>query len=206
MTDPREARIESIYNEFTNRCVDVGLVEAKHEIAVALCRAEESIDELKSALAAATTAREAAEQERDHEQKWAASLGEELHRVKQRTAEAELQCDMRESTLHMTVARLGGTVEGRPTERVNFLQRVDELRAIEQWGAALAEAMEGLRAWLEGEKAAAERTVRLATARSVGDTESTYWAASGLQSAYRATLNRIARLELDRLASAKETK
>jgi hypothetical protein len=36
-----------------------------------------------------------------------------------------------EGVLAMTVARLGGMVEGRPTERVNFLQRIDELRAIE---------------------------------------------------------------------------
>jgi|GEM_PF-6209732 len=36
-----------------------------------------------------------------------------------------------EGTLHMAVARLGGTVEGCPTHRINFLQRIDELRAIE---------------------------------------------------------------------------
>lgn len=36
-----------------------------------------------------------------------------------------------EGVLTMTVARLGGIVEGRPTERVNFLQRIDELRQIE---------------------------------------------------------------------------
>lgn len=31
-------------------------------------------------------------------------------------------------SLDMAVDRLGGTVEGRPTARVNFLQRIDELR------------------------------------------------------------------------------
>jgi hypothetical protein len=39
--------------------------------------------------------------------------------------------DGERGVLAMTVARLGGTVEGRPTERVNFLQRIDELRKIE---------------------------------------------------------------------------
>lgn len=45
--------------------------------------------------------------------------------------QAEGQRDGYDMQLHMTVARLGGKVEGRPTERLNFLQRVDELRAIE---------------------------------------------------------------------------
>ena len=35
------------------------------------------------------------------------------------------------AVLAMTVARLGGLVEGRPTLRLNFLQRVDELVKIE---------------------------------------------------------------------------
>jgi hypothetical protein len=34
-------------------------------------------------------------------------------------------------TLNMMVDRLGGTVEGAPTSRLNFLQRIDELVAIE---------------------------------------------------------------------------
>jgi len=37
-----------------------------------------------------------------------------------------------EGVLTMVVERLGGTVEGRPTERGNFLQRIDELRRIER--------------------------------------------------------------------------
>jgi len=36
------------------------------------------------------------------------------------------------AVLAMTVARLGGTVEGAPTHRINFLQRIDELRRIEK--------------------------------------------------------------------------
>ena len=37
-----------------------------------------------------------------------------------------------DAVLSMTVSRLGGLVEGRPTARLNFLQRVDELREIER--------------------------------------------------------------------------
>lgn len=37
-----------------------------------------------------------------------------------------------EAVLAMTVGRLGGNVEGRPTARLNFLQRIDELREIER--------------------------------------------------------------------------
>lgn len=36
-----------------------------------------------------------------------------------------------ESVIAMAIARLGGTVEGSPTARHNFLQRIDELREIE---------------------------------------------------------------------------
>lgn len=39
----------------------------------------------------------------------------------------ELEVKMREATLSMAVARLGGEVEGKPTARVNFLQRIDQL-------------------------------------------------------------------------------
>jgi hypothetical protein len=38
---------------------------------------------------------------------------------------------MREGTIQMAVDRLGGRVEGRPTHRGNFLQRIDELVRIE---------------------------------------------------------------------------
>jgi hypothetical protein len=44
----------------------------------------------------------------------------------------ELQVAMRDATLHMAVARLGGVVEGNPTGRHNFLQRIDELVEKEQ--------------------------------------------------------------------------
>jgi hypothetical protein len=39
--------------------------------------------------------------------------------------------EMREGTIQMAVDRLGGRVEGRPTHRGNFLQRIDELVRIE---------------------------------------------------------------------------
>jgi len=55
---------------------------------------------------------------------------------------ATLGIESRDAVLAMTVARLGGTVEGQPTHRKNFLQRVDELREIEQ-RAALQEAQHG---------------------------------------------------------------
>lgn len=41
------------------------------------------------------------------------------------------RADGYDAQLYMTVARLGGTVEGYPTARLNFLQRIDELREIE---------------------------------------------------------------------------
>lgn len=44
-----------------------------------------------------------------------------------------------EMSLNMAAARLGGTVEGLPTHRLNFLQRVDELRRIEASHARLLE-------------------------------------------------------------------
>lgn len=47
--------------------------------------------------------------------------------------------DLLESTLAMTVDRLGGEVEGAPTHCVNFLQRIDALRAIESERDRLAQ-------------------------------------------------------------------
>lgn len=46
--------------------------------------------------------------------------------------ELQLQLDMRDAQISMTVARLGGIVEGNPTGRHNFLQRIDQLVANEQ--------------------------------------------------------------------------
>jgi len=40
-------------------------------------------------------------------------------------------CKGSEAVIHMAIARLGGLVEGRPTHRGNFLQRIDELVRIE---------------------------------------------------------------------------
>jgi hypothetical protein len=39
---------------------------------------------------------------------------------------------MIDGTLNMAVDRLGGTVEGAPTSRINFLQRIDELVLMEK--------------------------------------------------------------------------
>lgn len=47
-------------------------------------------------------------------------------------ADALLHVSMRDATLSMAVARLGGMVEGGPTSRVNFLQRIDELVEVER--------------------------------------------------------------------------
>lgn len=49
-----------------------------------------------------------------------------------RVAELEVEVAAKEATIHMAVARLGGEVEGAPTHRINFLQRIDELRGIER--------------------------------------------------------------------------
>lgn len=51
-------------------------------------------------------------------------------------AEAATEIDKRDAVLAMTVARLGGEVEGQPTHRGNFLQRIDQLVALEQQAAA----------------------------------------------------------------------
>jgi TolA-binding protein len=45
---------------------------------------------------------------------------------------AEQERDGERGVLAMTVARLGGMVEGHPTHRINFLQRIDALRDIER--------------------------------------------------------------------------
>lgn len=62
----------------------------------------------------------------------AVALRARAETLERRLAAAELQHAMSEGVLFMTVARLGGLVEGRPTERLNFLQRIDELRDIER--------------------------------------------------------------------------
>lgn len=53
-----------------------------------------------------------------------------------------LECNSLGAVLYMAVSRLGGTVEGRPTARVNFLQRVDELRTIETELSVVRRALE----------------------------------------------------------------
>ena len=56
---------------------------------------------------------------------------ERIADLKRQVDEARLKIDMLDATLHMAVARLGGIVEGNPTGRHNFLQRIDELRVKE---------------------------------------------------------------------------
>jgi hypothetical protein len=51
--------------------------------------------------------------------------------LSRRIADLERDRDGERGMISMTIARLGGTVEGHPTDRHNFLQRIDELRAIE---------------------------------------------------------------------------
>jgi len=51
--------------------------------------------------------------------------------VERERYEARLAHECSEGTLVMAVARLGGTVEGHPTHRLDLLQRIDALRAIE---------------------------------------------------------------------------
>lgn len=46
--------------------------------------------------------------------------------------EARIDRDTAEATLATAVSRLGGFVEGHPTHRLNFLQRIEELREIER--------------------------------------------------------------------------
>jgi hypothetical protein len=46
-------------------------------------------------------------------------------------AEVDLERQKHHAQIAMTVARLGGEVEGHPTHAGNYLQRVDELRAAE---------------------------------------------------------------------------
>lgn len=57
---------------------------------------------------------------------------DEIDRQQARADQAELTIGVREATIHMAVDRLEGMVEGRPTHRGNFLQRIDELREIER--------------------------------------------------------------------------
>lgn len=60
------------------------------------------------------------------------SITEALDAIDREFAKLPEPTDGAEGVLSMTVARLGGTVEGAPTQRVNFIQRIDELRRIEE--------------------------------------------------------------------------
>jgi hypothetical protein len=58
-------------------------------------------------------------------------LKAEVARLEAELAAARLAHHCSEGVLSMTVHRLGGMVEGHPTQRINFLQRIDELVAME---------------------------------------------------------------------------
>lgn len=66
-----------------------------------------------------------------------ASLDEARLNYHQHVRSLEETIAARDGTLYMAVARLGGLVDGRPTERVNFLQRIDALRRTEERVGAL---------------------------------------------------------------------
>lgn len=56
----------------------------------------------------------------------------EIPTLRLRVAEYKLAHEGSEAVIHMAIARMGGLVEGRPTHRGNFLQRIDELVRKEQ--------------------------------------------------------------------------
>lgn len=59
--------------------------------------------------------------------RWAEHCAE----VVEELARAQRELAMSDAVISMAVARLGGAVEGSPTVRLNFLQRIDELVRIE---------------------------------------------------------------------------
>jgi hypothetical protein len=76
----------------------------------------------------------------------AIQLADEVERLR-------VKVDSEGAVLAMTVDRLGGMVEGRATIRLNFLQRIDELRNIEhKWRCTKDAANEIARAALEDKK------------------------------------------------------
>lgn len=77
-------------------------------------------------------------------------FGKALARVRRERDLSRLDHETSEAILAMAVARLGGEVEGRPTHRGNFLQRVDELRKVEQQRDALADALEEILPFMRG--------------------------------------------------------
>ena len=71
-----------------------------------------------------------------------------LAEAKRLTVALKEQRDSARGAIRMAVDRLGGTVEGRPTHEGNFLQRIDELVALEEAINAVGKA---------GDEAAARR-------------------------------------------------
>lgn len=75
----------------------------------------------------------------------AQKLGVEVFDLTKQRDEARLAHECSEATLSMAVARLEGFVEGAPTQRINFLQRIDALRQLEAESAARIAQLRALR-------------------------------------------------------------
>lgn len=61
-----------------------------------------------------------------------AAQQESIWELEETVSGLESQLNSERAVRHMAVSRLGGAVEGRPTQWGNFLQRIDELVAIER--------------------------------------------------------------------------
>jgi hypothetical protein len=86
--------------------------------------------------------------------------------------QSNLDRDMFNAQLHMAVARLGGLVEGNPTGRHNFLQRIDALIEIETDYNRMSREMSELREISAAEAHCYEREInRLRAAPSVEELE-----------------------------------
>ena len=76
------------------------------------------------------------------EDRFAGCAVREILRLAEENERLKLEKDSSEGVLAMAVARLGGLVEGHPTGRHNFLQRIDALVAREGENERLREAIE----------------------------------------------------------------
>lgn len=79
------------------------------------------------------------------------SLEQTIAYLEDEVQRSRLDHQSSEATLAMAVARLGGIVEGAPTHRINFLQRIDALREIERQHGELADALGALLAGFTGD-------------------------------------------------------
>lgn len=128
-----------------------------------LCEADdvrELVDRMEKAEARVDSARAAevvATQERDVLQ----------HHIDR--CESDLRA--REAVLSMTVARLGGSVEGGATHRGNFLQRIDELRKAEAQLDRLADLLRSSKAIFTHGRVHRDAVARISEALAAIDKE-----------------------------------